>query len=183
MRSSCFLLFTFLISGCASSLRYTTDYPMTKETLLTRDGMLRGTVPQGWFLSSEDTLAPTLLGWLIKDDYSATLIIQELRLDLLSAKQVEKNGLKLLAELSLAFKTDENPHYGLNEKPTTFSLNGYNYCSYEITSNGDYQRVVVFSAKGRFYECIARTLQLQNLHPDTIQLFSAQQSFLSSLTF
>jgi hypothetical protein len=175
-----FILLACIVASCISSLPYSTDYPLTEETFHSRDRIFDGRIPQGWFCSSEDSLAPALIVWLLKEDYSASINIQELRLDQLTAKRVEKEGIKLLAELSLATRQDS-----VKEKFTDslkeFKIRGKEFCSYEIKENGNRTRVVVFSAKGKFYECVALTLkgtwQLQEIS----RLFTIQQSILASL--
>ncbi len=91
------LILAFLAAACASSLPYSADYPLTDATLTSRDGVLTGRIPLGWFSSTEDSLAEALTAWLIKEDYSAILIVKEIRLDDLASRRVRKEGLRLLA--------------------------------------------------------------------------------------
>jgi len=175
------ILLAFVIASCTSSLQYSIDYPLTKELFHSRDGVFNGRIPQGWFCSSEDSLSPALRAWFIKEDYSASINIQELHLDRLAARRVEKEGLKLLAQLSLASRQDSATKT-FTDSPKEFKIRGKEFCSYEVKGNGNRTRVVVFPAKGKFYECVAMALKGTSLSQEIARLFSTQQSLLSSLT-
>ena len=177
------LVLSFLLASCAASLPYATDYPLTKESFRSRDGVLKGQIPQGWVSASEDTLAPALMAWLIKEDFSATLAVEELRLDARSRRRVEEEGLKLLAHLSLSFPQRTLSQPKVLDPPKEFNMRGKQVCSYEVESGGERRRVVVFSAKGRFYECKAIAVKGKTSPQEVVRLYTAQQTLLSSLTF
>ena len=174
-------LLAFLLASCAASLPYSTEYPLTQEVFRSRDGVLSGRVPQGWFSSTEDTLAFALTAWLIKDDLSASLSLRVLHLDRLSAERVSREGLNLLATISAAFRVDQGsvPVTGARE----FEIRGRKYCGYELGDGPDRQRVVLFSARGIYYECEARLVKGRSASEDILHVFSAQQTLLASLTF
>jgi hypothetical protein len=172
-----------LLSSCAPHyLPYPSDYPMANETFQARENMCIGKIPQGWFYASEDTLAPSLLAWVVKEDYSASLTLKELRLDRLTEKRVEKEGLKLLANISMAYQ-NEGGADNIDVAPREFSLRGRDYCGYELQAGGERRRFVVFSAKGRYFECGAMPMKGAWTSDDLTKLFTAQQTFLIYLAF
>lgn len=178
----CFSLLSLLIASCAGTLPYATDYPLTTEAFLSRDGILGGRLPRGWVYSSEDTLAPALLAWLVKEDFSAALTLQELHLDGLSSRQVESEGLELLARMSLQLQPDPTA-VRLTLPPKEFKMTGRKFCGYEVISGGQRKRVIVFAARGRYFECRATPLKGVWTDEQLSGLFAAQQVLLSSLTF
>jgi len=171
-----------ILASCAGSLPYGTDYPLTNQVLHSRDGMFTGKIPQGWFSSTDDTLAPALTAWLVRNDFSATLAVKEFTLDRLTTQQVEKEGLKLLARLSAGFR-EESMSRANDLHCVEFEMRGKKFCSFEIVDGIKRTRVVVFAVKGKFYECEAMAVKGPWTANDFTKLFIAQQSFLSSMSF
>jgi hypothetical protein len=178
---TCFLFLALLLASCAASIPYGTDYPLTNDIVHSRDGILSGNVPSGWFSSTEDTIGSALTILLMSEDVSATLTVKELKLDRLAAELVGDQGLKLLALLSGSFHEELPP--GSTTEPKEFELRGKKFCSYEIANEKSRKRAVVFSAKGRYYECEAKAVPGTWSDEQYARTFSVQQSFLSSLTF
>ena len=178
-----FFLLSVVIASCAASRTYSIDYPLTQEVFHSRDNDFRGQVPLGWFSSSLDTLPQAIKVWLLKEDLSASFHIEELWLDRLSSKQVEKEGAKLLAQLSLAFQQDNVQNTSMIAEPKEFKIRGREFCGYELNKNGERKRVVVFSFHGKYYECVAASIKGRWSAQDFNRLFTAQQTLLSSLTF
>jgi hypothetical protein len=171
-----------ILSSCAGSLPYTTDYPLTNQVFHSRDGVFLGKIPQGWFSSIDDTLAPGLAAWLIRNDFFATLVVKELKLDRITIQQVEKEGLTLLARLSMGFREEiANGRDDIQCKE--FEIRGKKFCSFEFAEGGKRTRVVVFAIKGKFYECEAMAVKGQWTVADLAKLFTTQQTFLSSVSF
>lgn len=180
IRFVCGLVCFFLIS-CAAPLPYSLNYPLSNEPFFSRDGSFYGLVPEGWFVSSGDSLAPALSAWLVKEDFTAVLTIRELHLDPLSSAQVERKGLILLANISIAIHSADSSITAIVVPPKEYSMQGRKFCSYEVY-NGDIQkRIVVFAGKGKYYESEAVTTKGAWLWDDLVRLFTAQQAFLASL--
>ncbi|MFI5252911.1 MAG: hypothetical protein ACHQQQ_10840 [Bacteroidota bacterium] len=180
--SSVFLI--FLLSSCSTTyLPYSYHYPLRREAFLSRDSSFAGLIPEGWFYSSEDTLAPSAIAWIVKDDFSATLSVQELHLDQLTKTRVDKEGLELLANISLSSQDESHSVLNDEHKPRKFKMRGREFCGYELTGQNLSKRVVVFSVNGRYYECIAMPVKGAPQHEEISNMFTAQQAFLYSLTF
>lgn len=177
------LLSAMLFVSCAASLPYGIDYPLTDRTFRSRDGAFTGRVPQGWFSSTGDTLVPSVVAWLIKDDLSAALSIKELNLDRVTALRVEKDGLGLLAHISAGLHQSGPDSATVAVAPREFEMQGKKFCSYEIVNGGKRTRIVVFSAHGKFYECEAVPVKGQRPADELARMFTAQQTFLAWLRF
>jgi hypothetical protein len=152
---------------------------MTQELFRSRDAFLSGRIPAGWFSSTEDSLAPALTAWLVKDDYSATLAIKELRLDRMSEERVRHDGLKLLANLNAALERHRSQMREIRE----YRIDGRSYCGYEYDAAEAPGRVVVFSAREKYYACTARREKGNWSKEEYTALFRAQQAMLSSLMY
>jgi len=154
---------------------------MTSEVFQSHDGMLRGRVPSGWFISADDTIAPSLSVWLLREDISATMTVRELNVDSLTAARIKKEGLELLAILSAGYQGLKAGTDITNLKE--YSLAGKIFCSYETGPENDRRRVVVFRARGKYFECEARILNGNRGSERLQELFTVQQSVLASLTY
>jgi len=175
------IILSLIFASCAATLPYATDYPLTQELFHSRDGILTGKVPQGWFSSSDDTLAPALILWLIREDFSAALTVREIKLDQLSVQHVEKEGLELLAHISAGLHDENLPVKEIETQE--FKINENKFCSYEVGSGVKRKRFVVFFTNGKYYECEARPLKGIWTGTDLVRLFTTQQTILSSLNF
>lgn len=176
-----FLFLGFLFSSCAASLPYTTDYPLTDQRFHSRDRMFSGNIPRGWFSATDDSLGSAVNALLIREDYSAALTVKEIKLDRSSIEHIRKEGLKLLARLSLLFRHEDAP--GAEPETMEFELRGKHYCSYERMLKNATTRVVVFTAAGKYYECEMRSMKGQWPGEELKRMFTVQQTVLASLTY
>ena len=126
-------------------------------------------------------LAPALAAWLIKDDFSAALSLRELKLDPLTTKSVQDDGLSLLASISYGLNGDGTPMR--DNQLQEFTYGDKRYVGYEIGSGSQSKRIVVFSSRGRYYECEVRAITGTWTLPEMNRLFTIQQSVLASLNF
>jgi hypothetical protein len=173
---------SLLLWGCRAHLAYINDYPMSTKSFTTRDGNLRGLVPQGWFFSKDDTLTPALSAWLVKDDFTASISLRELSLDHIARERVQKDGLGLLATLSMKFHDEP----GTDSIPSTqfksFELQGKKFCDYEFRRPETRSRIIVFAIGGRYYECEAQPARKGWREEEINQLFRVQQSVIATLS-
>ena len=176
------LFFSLLMWGCRAHLTYVNDYPMSTTAFVTRDGLMRGMIPQGWFISHEDTLVPTLDAWLVKNDFSATISLTVLAVDPLTSQTVQKEGLGFLAKLSMKFHEIAGSKAVTFSQPNVFELQGKKFCEYEIFGPDFHQRVVVFPAGQKYFECEARAAKNGWSEEEIHQLFRTQQSVIASLS-
>jgi hypothetical protein len=177
------LLSAVLFISCAGSLPYSMDYPLTDQTFRSRDGIFTCKVPQGWFTSAGDSIVPAVVVWLMRDDLSATMGVKEINLDQMAARSVEKGGLELLATISAGLREGDPASPSMVVPPKEFEMRGRRFCSYEIASAGKRARIVVFSARGHYYECEAEPVNGAGSADQIQKMFTAQQTFLASMTF
>jgi len=170
-----------ILASCAGSVPYTSHYPLSTDFFHSHDGTLTGKLPQGWFESTDDSIVSSLAVWLIREDFSATLLMKELSLDQRTEQQVRQNGLKLLAHVSAGFQSDQGTETGID--PKEFDIDGKQFCSYETGSAMARKRIVVFMARGKYYECEARAVKGNWTTDDLNRMFSIQQSVLGSLSY
>jgi hypothetical protein len=173
------LMLTALLvfAGCAGS-RYSEEYPLGASTGISRDGFLRFGVPRGWFTSPPDSLSSSVVVWLLRKDYAATLTVSEIVVDSAGEITVRREGLEPLARLTMNLVTGD--HAGvLRRGPETFRLGNHSFCTYETETagQGDVTRVAVFFTPSKIYEVTA----LARKGEKEEGVFAAQQAFLKSL--
>jgi len=175
------VLFAVVLWSCAATLPYATDYPLSGELFHSNDGVLTGSVPRGWFASTDDSVDASLSAWLIKQDFSAVLLIRELSLDRETIRNVDKEGITYLATTSagLHITAAREPVIDLQE----FELHRVRFCGYEVPGSAGRIRVVVFEVRGKYYECEARPVKGAWSGDELKRMFTAQQSVLASLTY
>ena len=169
----------FSMLACASTAPYPADYPLTEATFASRDGSFTGKIPLGWFSSTEDSLANALTAWLIKEDYSAILAVKEIKLDRLATERVQKEGLILLAQINASMEGASQLLHDLKE----FEMAKRKYAGYEQSAGETTARIVVFTGRGKFYSCTARTVKGTWSRTEIAEMFRAQQTLLASLMF
>ena len=170
----------FFLASCAATLPYPANYPLTETTVRSRDGILTGKIPGGWYSATEDSLGTGASLILINDNADAVLSIKEIIPDRLTSLRVERDGLTLLANIGLSSRRETAG--ASTTEPREFELRGTKYCGYEL-SGATRTRFVLFRARGKYYECEARGGKRGLSGESYTSLFTAQQSFLSSLTF
>ena len=171
----------FFLVSCAATLPYPANYPLTETTVRSRDGILTGKIPGGWYSATEDSLGTGASLILINDNADAVLSIKEIIPDRLTSQRVERDGLTLLANVGLSSRRETGG--AATTEPREFELRGMNYCGYELSGADTRARVVLFRARGKYYECEARGGKRGLSGESYTNLFTAQQTFLSSLTF
>ncbi len=178
---SVFFCFFLILESCAPG-RPRLVYPLSDRTVVSTDGHLRLRVPDGWFVPEDGETSPGLLVWLVKEDYSATMGLMEIRADERLRKEVKAAGLEVLAQLSFSLKQGREPTAKLLRAPEVFRLNRRNFWSYEYTSDDGATtvRTVVFDTGKRFYELTA-ILNARKLPLAIRPIFNAQQAILQTM--
>lgn len=142
-----------VLAGCTPS-RPRLPYPLSERTVVSSDGYLHLRIPEGWFVPVDGESSQGLLVWLVKEDYSATMGLTEIRGDERLRKEVEETGLLVLGELSFSLKHARDPAAKLLSLPEVFQLNRKRFCAYEFTLDNGVTtiRTVVFNTGKKFYE-------------------------------
>jgi hypothetical protein len=149
-------------------------------TFSVRGSSLHGSIPAGWFSPSGDTLAPALVAWLVTDDYSSSISMREILLDATARRRIAKEGMPLLAMLSISFRGEKTAAEPA-QSTSAFTMNGRQYGSYESAAAGVRSHIVVFSRGGKYYECEAKQHRAGLTESAMEQLRRAQLAVLFSL--
>ncbi|MBI4535786.1 MAG: hypothetical protein HY708_05870 [Ignavibacteriae bacterium] len=176
-----FVIVAAYFSGCATS-RYRTDVPLHPDYHTSRDSVLHYRVPLGWFDAThveERNSGGTI--WLVRSDYAATISVSEVNMDPDARKQVSRQGLVGLARLTMGLEAGEKTRV-LLRPPQTFSVNGREFCSYELANlaTSDSVRVVLVDADEKVYELTALVVG-ERRRATTDKVYSTQQTFLEQL--
>jgi len=173
----------FVLAGCAS-VPYEANYPMTDEVVKSLNEDVQIKVPKGWFATTDESNAPNLLVWLVREDYGATMAISEIKADAGTRKQLERRGLEALAEVSFALKSERAKGKAeMVAKPREFKIDDRKFCSYEYSTDKrkTIVRVVVFNTGKHFYDFAVVPSEKEIAKVDPKSLFIIQQSVVNSM--
>jgi hypothetical protein len=137
--------------------------------------------PPGWFDATPDSQAAGHEVWIIRDDYGATLTIDEVHLDTAARDAVRQGGLEPLARLLMTLPSGDRP-ITVRRPPEIYERDGRVYCQYEVEvfETRDVIRVVLFRAGEEVY---SSTLMVPASVRDRSagQLSDVQTEFLGSV--
>jgi len=141
---------SLLIMACASTSRVP-DF--SKEYYTSRNGQLRYKLPIGWLNATNDSLSSSAVVWLVRNDFAATLSVKEVVIDAETRHEVQRTGLKRVAELTLALASGERGG-SVVDPPQMTSLGGRTACAYEyMTSHpNDRIRVILIDTGSTVYD-------------------------------
>ena len=168
--------------GCSSGPESSRDSSVP-EVHRSRDGRLQYVTPAGWFDATADSQATGHAVWIIRNDYGATLTIDEVRFDAAARAAVSAGGLEPLARLLMTLPSGDRPVRALSG-PEAFERNGNVYCGYdvEVYETRDMLRVVLFRADERIYSSTL-VVPAAARERGVDQLLEAQTAFLGSVTW
>jgi len=168
------------LAGCASTSRFA-EIPLQSSYAVSRHGLLHYKVPVGWFDATSDSQSDAAEIWLVRDDYAATISVNEMIIDAETRYAISREGLIRVANLSLSLSGSDG-FTAVLDPPETFLLDGKNSCSYTTHKPGttDTMRVILIPVGERVFEVVALTSGKQR-RASTREVFSAQQSFLIGL--
>jgi hypothetical protein len=182
-RSTLSILSLLFLAGC-SSVPYEANYPMTDEVVKSLNEDVQIRVPKGWFATTDESNAPNLLVWLVREDYGATMAISEIKADARTRRQLERRGLEALAEVSFALKSERAKGKAeMVAKPKEFKIDDRKFCSYEYSTDKrkTIVRVVVFDTGKHFYDFAVVPSEKEGAKVDPKSLFIIQQSVVNSM--
>jgi hypothetical protein len=177
-----FLLFpiVFFLAACGTTAPYySTNLPVSSAAFTTRGSTLSGAVPEGWFSTADDSLAPALSAWLTRNDFEATITFRELRLDAATLSRASA-GLPGLLAADAGFLGEHTS--GISES-REFEIHGIKFCAGEFSTDRGPTRLVVFGIRGTYYECRASKAGGEWSQGDFQKLFAVQQTVLSTLRY
>jgi hypothetical protein len=174
------IFLAFVLAACGTTAPYySTGVPLSTAGFTARGGGLTGSVPEGWFSSADDSLAPALSAWLTRNDFSATITFRELQLDAGTAHRVS-DALQSLLAADAGFLGELASTLS---EPKEFEFHGIRFCAGEFSTDRGPTRLVVFGIKGIYYECRASKVGGEWSQGDIQKLFTVQQTVLSTLRY
>lgn len=195
----CCLSAMLIISSCGSSKkttateeneamaspRYVPSTAMTNDVVTSKGGEFAVKLPADWQDVYDETNAPNISLWLLRDDNAASISFIPITMDPALHKALARDGLQSVANVSLNLKRDrlkESLKIVMPMEP--YRMHGRDYYAYEYTFDGGKTivRVVVFDTGRQFVECAAMPARENFTASETTSLFIVQQSILASLT-
>jgi hypothetical protein len=146
-----FLCGVVLLAGCASAPR--TSSPLFHPPYVaSRDGGFEYRLPVGWFDASADSQATGHAALLIRNDYGATIAVDEVSLDAAARRQIRQGDVQAVAELLVSLTAWDHGMV-LAEPPRVRSMNGLPVARYTMvsTKTQDTLQVSVVHTGSRVY--------------------------------
>jgi len=140
-----------LLSGCGTG-REAAPFPSSSSYITAHDGGFSYLVPQGWFDASVDSQARGHALLLIRNDYGATIAVDEVRLNEAARSELRQHGLLSAAQLLLSLTSWEQ-HAVLTTAPRIVDLGDRQGCRYSMVSGNaeDTLDVTVVETGGRLF--------------------------------
>jgi hypothetical protein len=143
------LLAGVLLAGCAGG----PDTALPSSPVIpARNGAFTYRIPPGWFDASADSQAQGHIVLLIRNDYGATIAVDEVQLDEAARGEIRREGLLPAAQLLLSLTSWEQ-HAVLTDAPHMVSLGDRAGCRYGMVTGdaGDALDVTVVETQGRVF--------------------------------
>ena len=164
--------------------RYVASAELTQDYISSKDGSVRVLRPDGWQKTSDPKNAPSILLWLVREDYSASLSFTPLQMDPALYQTLKKEGIAAVAKVSLSLKERNAEDSVTVVQPVElFKVGDRVSAAYEYRV-GEAQpviRVVVFDTGSRFMECTLYPATVSVTPAENRRLFEVQQTVLASL--
>jgi hypothetical protein len=176
----CFALPGLMLLACGGPAEVV-RVPMQQAFHTSRDGDLRYRLPVGWFDASTDSQAIQHAVWALRNDYGASITVEEINLDASARRELGEKKLLQLAQLTMPLLANDRSA-AVQEAPVLFSVRGKEYCVFELVTfpSDDTLRVVVFDTGRRTYTATFYA-KGEGTRTGGEELRSVQDAFLRSL--
>jgi hypothetical protein len=170
------IIISIIFNACSTTTTiYNSDFTLTNNQAKSLTTDLLVNIPVGWFTSqaSEEKFIDL---WLIRDDYSASIIFQPIYFEDQNVLYDNVAMEKIFDLVKVKSETDGNTNLTSNR---SFVLFGNSLLAFEfINKNHERCRTVIFLHKEQYFQCTATTLSSQ-IAPG--ELFTIQNSVLKSI--
>jgi hypothetical protein len=169
-----------LLVACSSTPRVF-EPRLSEEYFSSRNEQLRFRLPRDWLDATKDAPSSNSLIWLVRRDFTATLAVREIVIDAETRQEVNRAGLKRIAELTLALASGDGG-VKVVQQPTLSSLRGTRVCAYEYLAGHPTDRIhiLLVDTGERVYEVSA--LMARNVSEGTVaEVVSLQESFVQNI--
>ncbi len=129
------------LAGCAP-MREAAAPARSPSYVVARDGGFSYRIPTGWFDVSADSQAHGHAALLIRNDYEATIAVDEVRLDAAARSELRRNGLVPVARLLLSLSSWDHSAI-LTMAPRMITVGDREGCRYGLASGNDDDTVEV----------------------------------------
>ncbi|MDT8322904.1 MAG: hypothetical protein RRA94_02245 [Bacteroidota bacterium] len=164
--------------------RYVASAELTQDYIASQDGTLRVLRPDGWQKTSDPKNAPSIVLWLVREDYSASLSFTPMQMDPALYQTLTKEGIAAVARVSLSLK-ERNAEDSVTvvQAVELFKVGDRVSAAYEyrVGAAQPVIRVVVFDTGSRFMECTLYPATVSVTPAENRRLFEVQQTVLASL--
>ena len=164
--------------------RYAAAAELTRDYVSSQDGRLRVLRPEGWRKTSDPKNAPSILLWLVREDYAASISFTPLQMDPALYETLRKEGMASVAKVSLSLKERNAEDSIAVVQPVELFKVGDRICAgyeYRAGSAEPVIRVVVFDSGSGFMECVMYPASVSVTPAENRRLFEVQQSVLASM--
>ncbi len=140
-----------MLSSCTSSIPSAKrPAPVAKKNVAS--AVAKPLLPEGWADITSRSKQPQIIQWIVNREYSATMVLRELQTDSLTMRELMKEGMNVVAEISLRGKV---PHDDADFRVTRvpeLAVGKRKISSYVFTERGLLRRVAVFIRQNRIME-------------------------------
>lgn len=142
-------LLALLIFGCSTHL---SSPPLSPSYSPSRDGGLHYRLPAGWFDATADSQSAGHAVLIIRNDYGATIAIDEVHLDGAAREHLRQGGLLEAAQVLMSLSTWDRGTV-LVQGPRLLTLAGKEVCRYTMaaTAARDQIEVTLLDTGGKMY--------------------------------
>lgn len=175
------LLVLLFVAGCATTPR-PSYVELLPELNISRDGLLRYRVPQGWYdATRENGQSNRHAILLVRRDYAAIIKVTEIHLDNSAARVVREKGLLEIARLTMSLD-DGKDGWVLTSDLEDISRDGRPLYSYDLlnSTTRDIERVILLEVASHIYEVRALVVKAKGrATPD--QIYPIQEAFITEI--
>ncbi len=109
-------------------------------------------LPEGWEDITSRSNVPSILLWIVNQDYSASMVLKEFHADDSSKNILLKEDACFTANISLRLKlADDSVQRRITRTPEVVSILG-DACTYVYEEKGQLGRVIMYAKRNKIYE-------------------------------
>ncbi len=181
LRSPLLAALVLALAACAPTRE--TSAPPTPHSVplvAARGGGFSYRIPPGWFDASADSQARGHAALLIRNDYGATISVDEVHLDEAARSEINENGLLPVARLLLSLSSWDHDAI-LTMAPHSVDVDGRQACRYGLASGNGEDTVEVTLVESTEKLFAVRVLVSGKKGGGKVSLRTIQEDFLGTV--
>lgn len=181
-----FLLITISIIGCISPLQISESeyqiFKLTNEKAQSPEGDYFTFIPQGWFSTKDNTFGGNEI-WLVKENYTGIIQLRKIHIPSKIQSNNDLENLLEIAKVNLILHQRKNKStFKLISPPRLYQNGNIIYASFEYKfGESQIARIVIIRKNNFYFECNAYNSPSKYGKISQLELFSVQESVISSL--